>query len=84
VFRSVLGRPDVGVLDNFFHLGGHSLMAARLVLQLSAASGLDLPLRLLFERQTASELAEAIDALACVSSSGQRPAIASNRVEIEL
>lgn len=28
VFRSVLERTDFGVLDNFFDLGGHSLMAA--------------------------------------------------------
>jgi amino acid adenylation domain-containing protein len=84
IFRSVLRRTDFGVFDNFFDLGGHSLMAARIVLQLRAASGRDLPLRVLFERQTVSEVAEAIDALAWLASSAQQPAPAGNRVEIEL
>jgi hypothetical protein len=84
VLRDVLGRADFGVLDNFFDLGGHSLMAARLMFQLRAVSGRDLPLRVLFERPTASALAEAIDALAWAPSSRQQPAMAGNdRVEIE-
>ncbi|HKS36749.1 MAG TPA: amino acid adenylation domain-containing protein, partial [Verrucomicrobiae bacterium] len=54
VFRGVLNRADFGVFDNFFDLGGNSLMAARIMFQLRAASGRDLPLRVLFERQTVS------------------------------
>ena len=84
VFREVLGRTDFGVLDNFFDLGGHSLMAARIMLRLRAETDCDLPLRVLFERQTVSALAEAIDALACVANSRQPPALTGNRVEIEL
>ncbi len=84
VFRDVLGRADFGVFDTFFDLGGNSLMAARLMPQLRAASGCDLPLRVLFERQTVSALAEAIDALAYLASSKQPPAPEHNRVEIEL
>jgi amino acid adenylation domain-containing protein len=84
VFRGVLDRTDFGVFDNFFDLGGHSLMAARIVLQLRAASGRNLPLRVLFERQTVSELAEAIDALAWAANSRQQSAAAGNRVEIVL
>ncbi len=72
VFRDVLGRTDFGICDNFFDWGGHSLMAARIMLRLRAASGCDLPLRILFERQTASGIAEAIDALARSPSSTQR------------
>jgi amino acid adenylation domain-containing protein len=63
VFHTVLKRTDFGVLDNFFDLGGHSIMAARLMSELRTVSGVDLPLRELFARQTAAGLAEAIDAL---------------------
>jgi amino acid adenylation domain-containing protein len=84
VFRRVLGRADFGVFDTFFDLGGNSLMAARLMLQLRAASGCDLPLRILFERQTVSALAEAIDGLTYLASSKQPPALEHNRLEIEL
>lgn len=62
VFRGVLEHTDFGVFDSFFDLGGHSIMAPRVVLRLRAVSGLDLPLGLLFERETVAALAEAIDA----------------------
>jgi len=72
------------VFDNFFDLGGHSLMAARIMLQLRATSGCDLPLRTLFERQTVSALAEAIDGLGWLANSGRQQAAGGDRVEIEL
>jgi acyl carrier protein len=85
VYREVLGRGDFGVDDSFFDLGGDSLMAARMVLRLRVASGVDVPLRALFERQTARGLAETIDAVALVAAS-ERPIAAAgrDRVEIEL
>jgi amino acid adenylation domain-containing protein len=84
IFRDVLRQSDAGVDDNFFDLGGDSLMAARLVLRLRAASGCDVPLRLLFERQTAAELAEAIEALAVAVPPVRAAAGAGERVEIVL
>jgi hypothetical protein len=85
VFREVLGRGDVGADGNFFDLGGDSLMAARMVLRLRVASGVDVPLRVLFERQTVAGLAVAIDALGWLAASA-RPvaAVGHGRVEIEL
>jgi amino acid adenylation domain-containing protein len=84
VFRGVLGRSDFGVFDSFFDLDGNSLMAARIILQLRARSRRDLQLRLLFERQTAAELAEAIDAIAFLDRCNQPCPVAGNRMEIEL
>ena len=63
IFRSMLDRADFGVSDNFFDLGGHSLMAARLMARLRTESSVDIPLRDLFARPTVAGLAEAIDAL---------------------
>jgi acyl carrier protein len=83
-FQEVLGRADFGVSESFFDLGGHSITAARLMLRLRAATGCDLPLRLLFERPTVEGLAQAIDALTWVASAEHVPVGGGDRVEIEL
>ena len=82
VFRSVLARTDFGVSDNFFDLGGHSLMAARLMSGVRAASGVDLPLRDLFVRPTVAALAEAIDARQWLHGPGTRAGDSAIREEI--
>ena len=76
VFNEVLNRSDVGVFDNFFDLGGHSLMAARVMAKLRDAARVDLPLRNLFERPTPEQLAVAIDALSWTAIGSASPAAA--------
>jgi aryl carrier-like protein len=63
LFREVLDQKLVGVDDNFFDLGGHSLMAARLMTRMRAESGHDVPLRNLFDHPTVGQLARVLDAL---------------------
>ena len=59
VWAEVLGLPRVGVHDNFFRLGGDSILSIRVVAKARQA-GLLLTPRLLFERQTVADLAAAV------------------------
>jgi amino acid adenylation domain-containing protein len=57
VFQSILGVEVVGITDDFFDLGGHSLMAARLVSEVQTITGKHLPLSALFHGATPEFLA---------------------------
>jgi amino acid adenylation domain-containing protein/non-ribosomal peptide synthase protein (TIGR01720 family) len=56
VFAEVLGLPEVGVLDDFFDLGGHSLLVPGLISR-AVRAGLRLDIADLFTHRTAAGLA---------------------------
>jgi len=62
IWSEVLGVERLGIHDNFFDLGGHSIIAMRLISRLRDAFDSDFPLRKLFEHPTVAELAEAVAA----------------------
>ncbi len=51
-WEELLGVERVGTLDNFFDLGGHSLVAVRLFAKIQQAYNLDFPISVLFEAPT--------------------------------
>src|SRR5262249_53205175 len=61
VFADVLGVARVGVDDDFFALGGNSLLIARVGTRLCKAFGVDLPLHSLFTQPTVGGVTKAIE-----------------------
>ncbi len=67
IWQEALGRQGIGVLDNFFDIGGHSLLAARMMTEIEGQFKVPIPLVTLLEKPTIRELAETI------TSSGWKP-----------
>jgi len=71
IWADLLGVARVGIDDDFFERGGHSLLAVRLVARVAEALGAELPLRVLLAGPTPRAVAAALER------SAQRPARAA-------
>lgn len=60
VWRRVLGMPDIGLDDDFFDLGGDSLLAVQLFNLINKTLGKQLPLATIVQHRTIRELAQLI------------------------
>ncbi len=56
IWERVLGTSPIGVRDNFFERGGHSLLALRLFMEIEKALGQNLPLATLFQAPTIEQM----------------------------
>jgi len=61
IWEDVLDIPEVGVRDNFFDLGGNSLLAIRLVSYLTDIFEVEMPLKVLFKSPTIEELVKYLE-----------------------
>jgi hypothetical protein len=59
IWEQVLKVRGVGVYDNFFALGGHSLFATRVISRVNESLKLEMPLRAMFEHPTVAGFAVA-------------------------
>ena len=69
IWGEILEITRIGIYDNFFALGGHSLRATQVIARLRQSFEIELPLRALFEAPTVAGLAERIDAARHTSAS---------------
>ncbi|MFW6689470.1 non-ribosomal peptide synthetase [Streptomyces sp. MAR4 CNX-425] len=60
LWTEILGIPDVGVHDNFFDVGGHSLLAVRLGKAIRDEWGVDIPNAVMLRQGTVAELAAVV------------------------
>jgi NAD(P)-dependent dehydrogenase (short-subunit alcohol dehydrogenase family) len=60
LWEELLGVAPVGRRDHFLELGGHSLLATQFLSRLRDAYGVELPLRLIYERASVADFAGAI------------------------
>ncbi|KAA8887798.1 amino acid adenylation domain-containing protein, partial [Nocardia colli] len=77
VFAEVLGVDQVGVDDDFFGLGGNSLLATQVAARIGAALDARVPVRALFEASTVSGLAVKVEQHA--GAGGRRALVAGPR-----
>ncbi|ARU60371.1 hypothetical protein CBW65_04300 [Tumebacillus avium] len=61
VWQEILGIEKVGAGDSFFHLGGHSLHATRIISRINREFETRLPLRVFFEEPTIGGLAKRVE-----------------------
>jgi amino acid adenylation domain-containing protein len=61
VWQEVLGRDDIGIYDNFFDLGGHSLLLVRVNQRLSVLLAREIAIVDLFRHPTIAALAHALE-----------------------
>ncbi|SDJ53511.1 Acyl carrier protein [Paraburkholderia steynii] len=56
IWANVLDHQEFGVSDNFFDVGGHSLVVTRLAIEIEQAFGVSVPVDAIFDQPTIESL----------------------------
>ncbi|HZU33407.1 MAG TPA: amino acid adenylation domain-containing protein, partial [Candidatus Angelobacter sp.] len=81
IWKDVLGRQSISIHDNFFDLGGHSLLLAQVHAKLQKSLRVRLPMVKLFEHPTVAMLASYLEA-DNIHSGAKRKTSSRNRTEV--
>jgi acyl carrier protein len=60
IWAEVLAIGPVGINDDFFDLGGHSVAASRIISRVRQQFDLDLPVRAIFDAPTVARMADVV------------------------
>ncbi|HMR84063.1 MAG TPA: amino acid adenylation domain-containing protein, partial [Niabella sp.] len=60
IWSEIFNREQIGVYDDFFNLGGHSMIAIKVMAKIEEVTGIRLPIATLFEAPTIKGLAKRI------------------------
>jgi acyl carrier protein len=63
IVAELLGLETVGTDENFFTLGGHSLLGAQVIARVGDRFGVEMSLRTLFDQPTVAEMAQEVERL---------------------
>jgi len=84
IWQQIISLSQIGIHDNFFDIGGHSLLAVEIFAAIKKKFHLELPLALLFQAPTIHDLGNCIDAeLYLAGSSGADVTATAEREEFE-
>lgn len=82
IWEDVLGISEIGLNDNFFDLGGHSLKAVKMFNLISSQLKTKLTLPILFNNPTIKDLSKEIDNIIWVNSSESTEIIETDSITI--
>lgn len=63
IWEEILGRTGIGIMDNFFDLGGHSLKATRVIAKIHEMFGVKIDMKSLFVEPTITHLSDYIETI---------------------
>lgn len=75
IWRELLGVGELGVTENFFALGGDSLLAMQVLARVRKVFEVEISIRSLFDRPTIEELAREIERAKTTGAAASTPAI---------
>ncbi len=83
VWQELLGIEPIGIHDDFFKLGGHSLLGTQVLARIRERFKVSLSLRTIFEAATPADLAQHVRVLSWASGDGPSVSVLE-REEIEI